>query len=250
MYRHFYFPDRVKYDTPERAGLAFESVYFNSADGTQLSGWFIPATGNTNSVKGTVIHMHGNAQNMSAHWAYADWLPSRGFNLFTFDYRGYGQSQGAPDPKGIFEDAVAALNAMRNRSDIDTQRLFVFGQSLGGMLAIAAAAASPEGICAVLAEAPAHSYSAWAEDQMPQLDLALDDTYCASSYVAQLAPIPLLLLHSRADRVVPYAHSVALFEAAQEPKQLVTLADGEHNDAMTLRHGTRYQDMLLEFFSQ
>lgn len=249
MYRHFYFPDRVKYDTPERAGLAFENVRFSSADGTQLSGWFIPAAGiSPHAASGTVVHMHGNAQNMSAHWAYTEWLPSRGYNLFVFDYRGYGQSQGAPDPQGIFEDAVAALDAMRKRSDIDTQRLFVFGQSLGGMLAIAAAAASPQGVCAVLAEAPAHSYSAWAEDQMPQLDLALDDTYCASSYVAQLAPIPLLLLHGDADSVVPHSHSAQLLATAQDPKQLVTIAGGSHNDAMTSEHGTIYQDMMVEFF--
>src|SRR4051812_22313310 len=101
MYQNFYFPDRIKYDTPERARLAFEDVRFASADGTLLSGWFIPAIG---EAKGTVVHMHGNAQNMTAHWGYAEWLPARGYNLFCFDYRGYGQSQGRPDPKGVFED--------------------------------------------------------------------------------------------------------------------------------------------------
>ena len=210
-----------------------------------LSGWFIPAT---IEAKGTVVHMHGNAQNMSAHWAYAEWLPTRGYNLFVFDYRGYGQSQGQPDPQGIFEDSIAALDYVRSRKD--TQKLFVFGQSLGGMLAIAAAGASPSGISAIVAEAPVHSYSAWAEDVMPEKELALDDTYCASSYIEKLAPIPLLLLHSPADRVVPYSHSEQLLAAAGEPKQLVTITGGAHNDAMTERHGTNYQDMLVEHFSQ
>lgn len=249
MYQHFYFPDRIKYDTPERAGLAYEPVQFRSADGTLLSGWFIPAAELApHEATGTVIHMHGNAQNMTAHWAYAECLPQRGFNLFTFDYRGYGQSHGQPDPKGIFEDAIAALAYMRQRCDINTQRLCVFGQSLGGMLAIAAAAASPAGVRAVLAEAPAHSYTAWAEDQMPQLELVLDDTWCAGTHVAQLAPVSLLLLHGTGDRVVPYEHSQRLFAAAQAPKRLVTIDGGSHNDAMTEAHGTRYQDMMVEFF--
>jgi fermentation-respiration switch protein FrsA (DUF1100 family) len=242
MYQNFYFPDRIKYDTPERAGLTYEDVRFVSADGTQLSGWFIPAIG---EAKGTVVHMHGNAQNMTAHWGYAEWLPAQGYNLFCFDYRGYGQSQGRPDPKGVFEDAVAALAYARARGG----KLFVFGQSLGGMLAIAASGASHQGIAAVLAEAPVHSYFAWAEDMMPALQIPEDDDYCASTYVSKLAPVPLLILHSPQDRVVPYSHAVDLLKLGGEPKRLVTIEGGEHNDAMTDRHGAIYQDMLLAFFA-
>ncbi|HTH95186.1 MAG TPA: alpha/beta hydrolase [Rhodocyclaceae bacterium] len=244
MYQYFYFPDRVKYDTPARLGLHFDDMRFNSRDGTQLAGWFIHATG---AIQGTVIHMHGNAQNMSAHWGYVDWLPTVGFNVFTFDYRGYGNSQGSPDPRGVFEDAIAALDAIRAREN--TGPLFVFGQSLGGMLAIAAAGASPAELKAVAAEAPVHSYSAWAEDVMPEKELALDDTYCASEYIAALSPVPLLLLHGTADRVVPYEHSERLLKAAGTPKQLVTLPNGEHNDALTERHGDQYRRQLLDFFS-
>lgn len=249
MYRHFYFPDRIRYDSPARAGLGFETVTFLSTDGTRLVGWFIPAV-TSNAARGTVIHMHGNAQNMSAHWAYAEWLPAHGFNLFVFDYRGYGDSLGRPDPEGIFRDAVAALDYVRSRQDIDPHALYVFGQSLGGMLAIAATAARPQGVRAVLAEAPVHSYTAWAEDQMPQLELAVEDTYCASTHIHHLGDIPLLLLHSQQDRVVPYAHSEQLLQAASGPARLLTIANGEHNDAMTERHGTRYQDVLLAFFAQ
>ncbi|HWU85489.1 MAG TPA: alpha/beta hydrolase [Rhodocyclaceae bacterium] len=243
MYRHFYFPDRVHYGSPADAGLACEDVRFRSRDGTVLAGWFLPAPADA---QGTVVHLHGNAQNMSAHWPYAGWLPAQGFNVLTCDYRGYGQSQGSPDPRGIFEDAIAAFDYLRTRPA--TGALYVFGQSLGGMLAIAAAAASSAGIRAVAAEAPAYSYSAWADDQMPELQLALDDDYCAGPHVAHLAPIPLLLLHSPEDRVVPYAHSQRLHAEAGAPKQLVSIRGGAHNDAMTDAHGTRYRELLLDFF--
>lgn len=250
MYRDFYFPDRLKYDTPERAGLAFEKISFKSIDGTQLSGWFIPVKdiASPQQAKGTVIHMHGNAQNMSAHWQFAEWIPNRGYNLFEFDYRGYGQSWGQPEPKGVFEDAVAALNYLRSRTDIDTGKLFVFGQSLGGMISIAAAAESQEGIRAVLAEAPIHSYSILADDRMPGEGGSLDDTYCANTYVAKLSPIPLMLIHGTNDKIVPYSHSVMLLAEAGEPKQLVTIENGEHIDAMTDRYSTKYQDMMIAFF--
>lgn len=245
MYRHFYFPDRIKYDTPASAGLTFEELRFASADGTQLAGWHIPALGKASDIKGTVVHLHGNAQNMTAHWIYAGWLPARGFNVLCFDYRGYGQSQGTPDPQGLLEDSIAALDHARARS---SGKLFVFGQSLGGMLAISAAGASPKDIAAVAAEAPAYSYSAWADDQMPELQLSLDDSHCASAHVHKLAA-PLLLLHSPQDRVVPYSHSEQLLAEAEVSRELITIDGGAHNDAMTDRHGTLYQDLLVEFFS-
>lgn len=252
MYSMFYYPDREEYDSPERIGLAYEQVFFNSADGTLLSGWFIPAVGvsNPRDAKGTVIHLHGNAQNMTAHWSFAEFVPSRGYNLFTFDYRGFGDSAPVrPDPKDVFEDSVAALDYLRSRTDIDTGKLFVFGQSLGGMLAIAASGASPEGIRAVLAEAPAHSYAAWANDRMPGAGRGMEDTYCATTYVAKLSPIPLLLIHGTRDAVVPYSHSVRLLAEAGEPKELVTIEGGDHIDSMVLRvRGRRYQDLMIAFF--
>lgn len=256
MYRSFYFPDRIPYDSPSRAGLAYEKVTFYSADGTQLWGWFIPAaaaddnTSEPGKAKGTVIHMHGNAQNLTAHWQFAEWLPKRGFNLFEFDYRGFGRSQGQPDPKGIFEDAVAAISYLRNRPDIDPENLFIFGQSLGGMLAIAGAAANPRGIRAVLAEAPAHSYSAWMNDNIPGMGDMLDDTWTAAAYITRLAPIPLLLIHSREDMVVPYSHSVRLLAEAGETAKLITIEKGEHVDAMTECHGSLYRDAMTNFFLQ
>ena len=77
MYRDFYFPDRINYDSPARLNLAYEEVSFSSADNTPLWGWFIPAKNADNpyEAKGTVIHMHGNAQNLTAHWQFAEWIP-------------------------------------------------------------------------------------------------------------------------------------------------------------------------------
>lgn len=251
-YRGLYYPDDEVYDSPHSRGMVFDEVCFSSADGTRLSGWFIQAKAlpGPGQAKGTVIHMHGNAQNMTAHWQLAEWLPLRGYHLFTFDYRGYGQSEGRPDPKGVFEDAVAALDYVRSRPDIDTRKLFVFGQSMGGMLAIAAASASPAGIGAVAAESPVHSYSLLFHHRIPEHRPDVDDTYCAAGRVAQLAPVPLLLLHGTSDNVVDYAHSVALMKEASEPKKLVTIDGGGHIDAMTKRYGMYYQDLLSAFFEK
>jgi hypothetical protein len=252
-FRGFYYPDDEVYDSPYTRGMIFEEVFFNSEDGTRLSGWFIHAknAADLRETKGTVIHMHGNAQNMTAHWQFAEWLPLRGYNLFTFDYRGYGQSEGVPDPKGVFEDSVASLDYVRSRTDIDTEKIFVFGQSLGGMLAIAAASASQAGIRAVVAESPIHSYSLAADHwRMQGINQGIDDTYCAGGRVAQLSPVPLLLIHGTKDHIVNYSHSLALLKDANEPKRLITIEGGSHIDAMTRVYGTKYKDLMVAFFEE
>jgi len=100
----------------------------------------------------------------------------------------------------------------------------------------------------VVAEAPFHSYSAMANDKLPGAGLILEDTYAATSYVAKIAPIPLLLIHGTSDVVVPYSQSVRLLAEAGDPKSLITIEDGDHIDSMTRRHGKKYQDEMIAFF--
>ena len=247
----FYYPDGVVYDQPSRAGLAFEQVAFASTDGTRLSGWFFPAAGHSSprEAKGTVIHFHGNARNISAHWRLVQWLPRRGFNVLVFDYRGYGASQGRPDAKGIFEDSNAALDYARTRPDVDPERLIVFGQSLGGANAIAVVGSGNRaGVKAIAVEATFYSYSSIAHDTLPGAGFLMDDTYSPERYIAKLAPTPFLLLHGTDDSVIPYAHSERLFARAGEPKRLVKIQGGRHTEALTPRFRAVYEDLLLEFF--
>ncbi len=249
----FYHPDHVLYGTPASEGLHYEDVAFQAKDGTRLSGWFIPAAGvsNPHNAKGTVIYFHGNAQDMSFHWRFVSWLPRRGFNVFIFDYRGYGKSEGAPDPGGLFDDSNSALDYVRARPDVDPNRLLVFGQSLGGTNAIAAiGAGNRSGVRAVAIEATFYSYSTIASEKVFGGGLLMDDTYSAANYIARIAPIPLLLLHGTADTVVPYDHSARLFAMAGEPKNLIAVEGGGHIEAMTPRFGTKYQDALIEFFGE
>jgi fermentation-respiration switch protein FrsA (DUF1100 family) len=247
----FYYPDQRLYSTPADAGLAFERVIFASQDGTQLAGWFIPATGyrDPRNAKATVIQFHGNAQNMSAHWQFVSWLPQRGYNVFVFDYRGYGASQGSPEPKGVFEDSSAALSYLRSRPDVDPERLLVLGQSLGGTNAIAVVGAGNRaGVKGMAIESTFYSYSAIANDKFSGAGALVDDSYSADRYIGALSPIPLLLLHGTADPVIPYQHSLRLLDKAEAPKTMITVDGGGHIEALTERFGDRYRDAVLDFF--
>ncbi|HEY4374285.1 MAG TPA: alpha/beta hydrolase [Burkholderiales bacterium] len=251
----FFYPDSKFYGSPRDAGLKYEQVGFFSADHTRLTGWMIPAAGlaDPRQAKGTVIHFHGNAQNMTAHWEYAGWLARRGFNVFVFDYRGYGMSAGSPEMLGLNADAVAAIRYVHARADIDAARLLIFGQSLGGNLAIAAVGRAQNaelraGIRAVAIESTFISYSKIAGEKVRIAGAFLTDEYSAERNIARIAPIPLLLIHGTADEVIPFTHGVRLFALAKEPKTFITVPGGAHIEAMTPRFGNTYRDLLVKFY--
>ncbi len=76
-------------------------------------------------------------------WAGVAWMPARGFNVFVFDYRGYGASEGTPGLEGAQKDIDAAMRTLLARGDIDKDRIVVYGRSLGDALAVYNVAHSP-----------------------------------------------------------------------------------------------------------
>lgn len=247
----FYQPDGKTYATPDKEGYVYEDVEFLSKDGTKLSGWFIPARG---ASLGTVIHFHGNAQNMSAHYSFVSWLPANGFNLFLFDYRGYGKSEGKLSRKGVYQDSVAAVEYMKSRSDIDQSKLILFGQSLGGANALAVLGNNQfDGIVGVVSESAFSSYKSVATEHAgvfkPLAFLLMGNQYSPKQSVHKISPIPLIIIHGTQDRVVSYSHAEKLYEAAKEPKSLWTIAGGHHTQALGA-YRTTYAPRLLTLFKQ
>jgi len=160
----FYQANHIIYQAPDNYNLQYEEVLFSSKDGTNLYGWFILVIGDA---IGTIIYFHGNYGNLTYYFKQIYWLPSYGFNLFTFDYRGYGRSGGTPDRSGIYEDCVAAIEYMISRRDIDNGKIFVFAQSLGGANAITTIANNDfSGIGAIALEGTFYSYRTEARDIM------------------------------------------------------------------------------------
>ncbi|NKB24210.1 MAG: alpha/beta fold hydrolase [Kiritimatiellae bacterium] len=231
----FYYPDQHVYTTPDKDGFFYEEVSFPSKDGTKLSGWFVPAQ---KDPKGTVIHFHGNAQNMSSHYSFVSWLPSKGFNLFVFDYRGYGKSRGTPSRKGVYEDSVAAVKYIKTRKDIDQNKIILFGQSLGGANAISVLVNNHfDGVQGLVTDSAFSSYKEIAMDHAgiflkPIAFLAIGNQFSPKDVVQKISPIPLLIIHGTSDEVVSYKHAQTLFKAANEPKQLWTLQAGRHTEAL------------------
>ena len=242
----FYYPDDKIYGPDPWSA---ESVEFTAKDGTRLHGWFIPsATGPAENAIATVIHAHDNAGNMSAHWPLVSWLPERNFNVFMFDYRGFGKSKGRPSQAGLLDDTQSAINVVRHRSDVNPQRLVLFGQSIGGANMVSALGnGDREGIRAVILDSTFASYSSIANQMIPGSGFFMDDSYNAERFIAEVSPIPVLIIHGKADRVIPWEQGERLYDLTREPKQKINLPDGEHIDAFSERHGGVYRDQMVNF---
>ena len=234
--RVFYLPDDVTYYTPDELGLTYEEVFFENDEGQRLCGWFFPAE--KQPARGTVIHFHGNAANISNHFVLCEWLIWRGFNVFVFDYRGYGKSEGSVTRAGTIRDGHAAVDYVLSRDDVDPQRVFAFGQSLGGAVATVVAAERPE-LRAVVLDSTFSSYRRIGSRHLqrtlmwrPLTDgiakLGLSGDYEPIDYVARIAPRPLLIIASREDRICFWELGQELYEAAGEPKTFILTNESGH----------------------
>ncbi|MBS1196742.1 MAG: hydrolase or acyltransferase, alpha/beta fold family [Proteobacteria bacterium] len=253
-HHYFYRPTQEQYANPANQGLRYEDIFFTSLDGTRLHGWFIPAKG---QAQGTLIHFHGNSKNISGHLHYTDWLAEKGFNLFLFDYRGYGKSAGTPEPEGLTQDGVAAIRYIQSRKDIDHNRLLVFGQSLGGTYSLTALARERRGVCGVVIEGTFSSHREIAIDQMASDDvprplksfiatLLVGNQHDAAPLIGQFGKLPILLVHGSADSVIPVAHGDRL--AALLPKDATYWRkEGDHHLVTFMADRTENRASLQQF---
>jgi len=249
----FFQPSSTIYETPGQYGIDYQPVEFKASDGTALFAWFLPARGEP---KATILYLHGNGANISAHFSNVAWMPAAGFNVLAIDYRGYGGSEGKPTLPGVQLDIDAAMRVLLARPDVNHDRIIVFGQSLGGALAIhyVAHSAYKSHIKALVVDSSFADYRQVAQEKLADLFITwplqwlptftVNNDYSPIASVAALSPIPLLLIHGERDGIVALHHSQELFEAAQEPKALWTIEDAGHIGAL---RESKVRTRLAEF---
>jgi fermentation-respiration switch protein FrsA (DUF1100 family) len=245
-----YFPSRGVYSDPARAGYPPEDVTFTSADGTKLHGWYFKGRGRR-PAPALVVQFHGNAENLTTHFANLIWLVDEGYDLFTFDYRGYGSSEGQPNPEGTVRDGLAALAWAKVRG----KPLIVYGQSLGGAVALRSVGEWEDraAVKLIVAESTFRSYrsvgrsvlrKSWVTWPFQWLSyLVLSDAWGPARTLERLPPIPLLVIHGDADTVVVPQMGRDLFADAREPKEFLNVPGGGHTNSFWIENG-RYRPWL------
>jgi uncharacterized protein len=254
----FYQPSAKHFVDPKQFKLQYEDVYFTSSDGTKLHGWFFKAK--TEKPKGTIVQFHGNAQNISTHFFSLIWMIEHGYNLFTFDYRGYAKSEGKPSQAGIYQDALAALDqALEYHQKNGNGKFVIYGQSTGGAISLRALPdwKSYEKIALIVMDSAFASYRDIAFDKFtdrwfllplsPLTLLTVSDEYAADE-VFHLISKPTLVIVGMNDKVVPAKFGKGIYQGVKtDQKWLWKVEQGSHIDVYHHPDGAIYRKRFIAF---
>jgi uncharacterized protein len=237
----------VRFASNEQLATPFgaENVWFSSADGTRLHGWFFRAE--VQSEGATIVYFHGNGGNISNVSWVGQWFARRDFNVLLFDYRGYGASEGAVGSEaGLYADGDAAVAFVINEKGVRPQDIVLYGQSLG--TSVVADVASRREVGAVILESGFSSASSVASEALPWLPRwlhFLSRNRFQSARKLATVKAPIMIAHGDPDPVIPATEARLLFAAANEPKQLLILREGGHNLFGSL--GDKYFNQVEQF---
>lgn len=208
-------------------GFNYENIHFQSADGTQLHGWFIPRPGATRAI----LYSHGNGEDVAAIGEFAAELGARlNAAVFAFDYRGYGLSAGTPTEAGCIADADAAQRWLAERMQIQPSDVILMGRSLGSAVAVALAAQN--GTRALILENAFPTMPDIAAIHYPWLPvrLVMKNRYDNLTRIQRYTG-PLLQTHGTADLLIPIRLARGLFDASpSKPKRWIEHPGLGHND--------------------
>ena len=201
-----------------------EEVDFTSGDGTKLHGWLFEHP----SPKQVILYCHGNAEHVADNADLMDYLRDElEATVFVFDYRGYGKSEGSPHEAGVVADGLAAQEWLANRTGVATDQIVIFGRSLGGGVAVAAAA--EQGAKALVLQSTFGRMVDVAASKYPWVPvrLVMRNRYDSIGRIANYKG-PLLQSHGKADELIPYEQARQLFEAAPTTQKEWFELPGDH----------------------
>ena len=208
---------------------------------SELVGWYFPRP----DPKSVILYCHGNGGNITLFPGFAELL-RRNYDasVLVFDYRGYGKSDGTPTTSGILEDGRAALRYLAERENISEKDIVVWGQSLGGSVAIDLA--STIGTRGLIVESAFTSLPDMSAGLLP----GIPAKYLLWEQLSNIEKIksirgPVFISHGKADEVIPFEQGKRLFEAAGEPKFFYQPEPGE--DEHSAKLGREHLRQIGEF---
>ena len=223
------------------SGLPLEEVWLPVDESVTIYGWFVDA----GPTKPVLFWCHGNAGNISHRLANIRELYRRGLSVFIFDYRGYGRSSGSPSEPGIYQDALAGYDYVLHQRRIASDRIVVFGRSLGACVAGEVAILRPS--AGVILEGSFPSIQAMSDQHYLGLPARwfVDVEFNLAQKIPRLQR-PVLVIHGEKDFIVPVALGRQVFDTAHEPKQWYVVPGADHNDVPFVG-GNPYFQKIMSF---
>lgn len=242
---------------PSDLGLKAEEITFKSTDGVKLSGWLIP----NNKTKKTIIVMHGYPADKANLLGIAEFL-AKDFNVFLFDFRSFGKSEGSYTTAGYLErnDLIGAIKYLEEEKNIT--KIGLYGFSLGGAVALMA---NHENVKAIVTD------SAYAKlnnivEHMYRIFLILKYplTYLTKLYgilflrinIDEVSPmnnikdikVPILIIHAEKDSQIPVKEAYLLHNANKKA-ELWIVENAEHGMTHSIDE-EKYEERVVEFFEE
>jgi len=251
----FYYPrvPKIQFYDPSQMGLDPKNIEVFWAPGKSLHAWYFQARKTPS--KGTIVHFHGNAENVTTHFMNLIWVIDEGYDYVIFDYPGYGLSDGEPSPKDNYLSAKTFVTYVHEK--IDSRPLIFVGQSLGGniLLKTLEGLEGAVPIRSVIVDSTFPSYRSVARQKaseswvlwllQPVAWLIMSDSY-APEIEGKLPGIPKLVIHGDQDRVVPFKNGKKVFSVMTEPKEFLQISGGNHTDVFYREKGA-YRAQILSW---
>lgn len=243
-------PTPVLQSTPARMGLTYTELHFPSGAGAErgeLDAWWVPAAHGDSP---TLLYLHGNDRNISSNLSHVQRLHDLGYNVLLTDYRGFGKSTGGqPNEAKVYEDAESAWRYIIEQGHINPHKIFIYGHSLGGAIAIDLAVRHADA-AGLIVESTFTSMQAMGELDYGYLpvSLLLNQRFDSLQKIGKLK-LPILIIHGTWDRIVPVDMAKQLYAAAPQPKSLTLIEGGGHGNSGTIGW-VEYRDALNSFIEK
>ncbi|MEL6469747.1 MAG: alpha/beta fold hydrolase [Cyanobacteria bacterium J06623_4] len=227
--------------------LPYEDVWIPvSGSSERLHGWWIPAPAERENFivlpnepsdilasPKVMLYFCGVGRNMGDYnyLARVSAFRQLGFSVLVFDYRGYGLSDGGfPSEQQAYQDSQAAWRYLQDVRQIPPEQIMIYGESLGGAIALNLAIQHPEASGLILQSTFTSMTAAIRHRKLMKLfpvDWLLTERFNSLDNVRSLR-VPVLFLHGSEDSVVPAHMSQQLYDAAPAPKQLFLISGADH----------------------
>ena len=232
--RLIFFPSPDLEKTPADLNIPYQEVWLPVEVATSqpqfIHGWWMEANKQSDRA---LLYLHGNAENIAANINHANFFRELGFSVLLIDYRGYGRSQGKfPNELQVYQDAAVAWNYLHDERKIPSDRIFIYGHSLGGAIAIDLAVKQPDAGGLIVDS----SFTSIREMialrnifSIFPVDLILTQRFESIEKLPNLK-MPVLFIHGSDDLTVPAFMSQNLYAVAPEPKKIVIIPGADHNN--------------------
>lgn len=259
-----YHPDDRMYYPPEKMNIKYKDLPIEVEKKVKVHAWHLSSQ--KQSPKGLVIFFHGNAQNITSHYATLAWILKEGYDFVIWDYRGYGVSEGRPTPENTVLDGVKVIEYVLRTNP--NQKIFIFGQSLGGAVAMRSYiewksrqgdSQNMERVKSVIVDSTFASYVSVSKNVLsksyltwlfqPLAHILISDKWAPKDKISQISPVPFVVMHGKRDGIVDFKFGKEIFDLAEEPKKFWSIEHGEHIDSFW-GHNFEFRKKFLDHLNQ